>query len=117
MTPEEYAERSKKTAIFQKRIPDGADNIIVPTLYCTLALCGESGEVAEQVKKCLRDDDGIFSEERLAKLKKELGDVLWYWTQLSSMFGFTYSDIAKANIEKLEARMEKGVLGGSGSDR
>jgi NTP pyrophosphatase (non-canonical NTP hydrolase) len=65
-----------------------------------LGLTGESGEVAELVKKLFDRDRPITQDE----IKLELGDVLWYLTALSLQFGLSLADVAAANIVKLEAR-------------
>lgn len=109
MTFEEYQKESRKTALY----PDNGNTIIYPTL----GLAGEAGEVAEKVKKIVRDDAGKISEEKRADLKKELGDVLWYISQLASELDLSLNEIAEANIEKLFSRMDRGVLGGSGDNR
>lgn len=88
-----------------------------PFVYSALGLAGESGEVAEKIKKILRDDDGIVSGEKKEEIKKELGDVLWYLSQLSADFGIEFSDIAVSNLEKIRSRKERGQTKGSGDNR
>lgn len=88
-----------------------------PIVYPALGLGGEVGEVAEKVKKMCRDDNCELSEERRQALKKELGDVFWYLSETARQAGFTLSEIATANIEKLKARKERGKLQGDGDDR
>jgi NTP pyrophosphatase (non-canonical NTP hydrolase) len=85
--------------------------------YPALGLAGEAGEVAEHVKKIIRDDAGAISPERRESLSKELGDVLWYVTQLASELELELEDIARANLEKLLSRQRRGVLSGSGDER
>jgi NTP pyrophosphatase (non-canonical NTP hydrolase) len=85
--------------------------------YPALGLAGEAGEVAEHAKKAIRDDDGKVSDERLAAMSKELGDVLWYVAQLASELDLSLDEIAKQNLEKLFSRQVRGVLSGSGDDR
>ncbi len=109
MTFKEYQEKSRQTAIY----PGKGTNFIYPTL----GLVGEAGEVAEKIKKTMRDDNGILTDEKKEELKKELGDVLWYLSQLSTEIGASLEDIAKMNIEKLFSRKERGVLSGSGDNR
>lgn len=87
-------------------------------LVCTtLGLTGEAGEVAEKVKKLIRDQDSQVTEAFKDGVKKELGDVLWYLSTLSHTLGFTLEDVALANLEKLASRKDRGVLQGSGDHR
>ncbi len=109
MTFDSYQKESRKTALY----PQAGSNFIYPTL----GLCGEAGEVAEKIKKVLRDKNGRFDEETKLALKKELGDVLWYTAQLASELGMSLADIAQHNIEKLFSRKERGVLHGDGDNR
>ena len=88
-----------------------------PIVYPALGLAGEAGEVVEKVKKIMRDDDGVVTQTAKAALKKELGDVLWYVSELSRQLGFTLEEVAWANIVKLQQRSEAGMIGGSGDDR
>lgn len=78
--------------------------------YVALGLNGEAGEVAEQIKKAMRNDGGELSPDRIEALKKEAGDVLWYLTRLAAELNTTLEEIAQINIEKLYGRMEKGNL-------
>jgi len=83
--------------------------------YCTLGLAGEAGEVANVVKKGIRD--GLSPAEQAERVKKELGDVLWYAAQLATELGMSLSEVAEANLSKLADRQTRGVIGGSGDDR
>jgi NTP pyrophosphatase (non-canonical NTP hydrolase) len=85
--------------------------------YPSLGLAGEAGEVAEHAKKAIRDDGGTVTDERRRAMAKELGDVLWYVAQLASELGVELEDIARANLDKLSSRQQRGVLSGSGDDR
>jgi NTP pyrophosphatase (non-canonical NTP hydrolase) len=85
--------------------------------YPALGLAGEAGEVAEHAKKTIRDDAGEVSDERRAKMSKELGDVLWYVAQLASELELDLDQVAQANLDKLLSRQQRGVLSGSGDDR
>lgn len=85
--------------------------------YVTLGLNGEAGEVAEQIKKAIRDDSGVITDDRRHALKKELGDVLWYWVMCCYELGIDPNEVAERNLEKLGIRKDLGLLGGSGSDR
>ena len=104
-----YQQGARSTA----RYPDVGSNPIYPTL----GLCGEAGEVADKVKKVLRDQGGSFTPEVREALKLELGDVLWYVAQLSSELGFELAEIAEANLNKLASRAARNVIAGSGDHR
>ena len=108
---DEYQTLASRTAMY----PGREDDTVAP--YPALGLAGEAGEVCEHIKKAIRDDGGIVSEERRRKLRKEIGDVLWYVAALSSELGLQMSDVARANIEKLADRHERGVLSGEGDER
>jgi NTP pyrophosphatase (non-canonical NTP hydrolase) len=105
----DYQHRSRATAVY----PDAGDNLAYPAL----GLCGEAGEAAEKVKKAMRDDGGVLTDERRDALAAELGDVLWYAAQLATEAGLDLEQIAEANIAKLASRQERAVLHGSGDDR
>ena len=109
MNFETYQINARKTAIY----PNLGSNYVYPTL----GLVGESGEVAEKIKKILRDKDGVFDQETLIGLRKELGDVLWYLSNICSELNFSLSDVAKENIDKLNNRSIKGTISGSGDER
>ena len=105
----EYQKKARLTALY----PNVGSNPVYPTL----GLSGEAGEVAEKVKKVLRDKNGVFDEETKEAIKLELGDVLWYVSQLGSELGFTLEDIANSNISKLESRSDRGSISGEGDNR
>ena len=102
----QYQALARSTAIYpeQQRV-----------VYPALGLAGESGEVAEKIKKMLRDD--IPEETVRESLIKELGDVLWYVANLAHDLSITLDEVAHANVSKLLDRSERGVLQGSGDNR
>jgi NTP pyrophosphatase (non-canonical NTP hydrolase) len=104
----EYQRRSSRTAQYPR------DAWLV---YPALGLAGEAGEVAEHVKKVIRDDGASVTPERKAALARELGDVLWYVSQLATELDLELDTIARENLEKLLSRQRRGVLSGSGDDR
>ena len=106
---ETYQKKARETAKYPNL---GSNNI-----YPTLGLVGEAGEVAEKVKKVLRDKNGFFDEESKNAIKKELGDVLWYISNLCTELNFNLNDVAKLNLEKLKSRTARGKISGSGDDR
>lgn len=69
-----------------------------------LGLTGEAGEVAEIVKKHLYQGHALDKE----RVKKELGDILWYITLASEMMDTTLKEVAMLNIEKLQKRYPDG---------
>lgn len=85
--------------------------------YVMLGLCGETGGVAEHVKKSIRDDAGLLTADRVLKLKAELGDCLYYLARLCEEIGVELADVAAENLAKLADRKQRGVLRGSGSSR
>jgi NTP pyrophosphatase (non-canonical NTP hydrolase) len=82
-----------------------------------LGLTGEAGEVAEKMKKILRDKDGVMSEQDKKELIKELGDILWYINSTAVYLGYTLDDVAQANLDKVLSRKARGVSHGSGDNR
>lgn len=88
-----------------------------PVVYPTLGLLNEAGELAGKVKKILRDKDGEISAEDVRKLEGELGDVLWYFTQVCSELGLTLEEVAESNLAKLKDRVKRGVIQGEGDYR
>ena len=109
MNFETYQINARKTAIY----PSLGSNYVYPTL----GLVGESGEVAEKVKKVIRDKNGVFDQEMLIGLKRELGDVLWYISNLCSELNFSLEDVAEENLKKLKKRSLEGNIKGSGDNR
>ena len=79
----------------------------------TLGLVGEAGELAEKLKKSIRDYSLFDKEGSL----KELGDVLFYVAALANLYGGSLQTVAEMNIKKLDDRQLRGVLQGSGDNR
>jgi len=109
MDMDEYQAKAFKTAIY----PNKTMNIVYPTL----GLNGEAGEVAEKVKKMMRDNDGVLDIETRNALIKEVGDVLWYISAIASELNVSLAYVAKKNIEKLNIRKNNNMLKGSGDNR
>jgi len=104
----DYQRRSRRTAEYPRE---------AWLSYPALGLAGEAGEVAEHVKKAIRDDAGEVTPERREAVAKELGDVLWYVAQLATELELDLDAVAAGNLEKLLSRQRRGVLSGSGDDR
>ena len=104
-----YQHRAREFALYHGKLP--------PLIYPALGLSGEVGEVLEKVKKIYRDGDGTITADQRLSLVKELSDVLWYLAATAGDLGFTLSDIATINLNKLTARKEAGTIHGSGDNR
>ena len=103
ITATEYQRSACKTAIFPKELG---------VQYLALGLTGEAGEVANKVKKIMRD--GNFDRQAIAD---EVGDCLWYIAALCRDLNVELKDLADANLRKLYGRKERGTLSGSGDKR
>jgi NTP pyrophosphatase (non-canonical NTP hydrolase) len=86
-------------------------------LHWVLGINGESGEIAEKLKKIIRDKGGVIDENDKAEMGKEIGDVLWYLAVLAHDLGISLDTIAQQNLDKLQSRKARGVLGGEGDNR
>ena len=102
MTFDEYQEFARSTAIYPEEYK---------VVYPALGLCGETGEVAEKVKKNIRDGKSLDG------VGLELGDVLWYISALADDLGVTLEEVAQANVDKLKSRMERNKITGDGDNR
>jgi NTP pyrophosphatase (non-canonical NTP hydrolase) len=98
----EYQKLARSTAIYPEEYK---------VIYPALGLCGEAGEVAEKVKKNIRDGKSLDG------VGLELGDVLWYISALADDLGVTLEEVAQANVDKLTSRKERNMIGGSGDNR
>ncbi len=85
--------------------------------HLTMGLAGEAGEVAEKIKKVIRDNDSNESFIDVENMSKELGDVLWHLAVLANYFDIPFDKIATDNIDKLASRLKRCTIGGSGDNR
>ena len=109
ITAADYQARACETAIFPKN---------QAMEYLTLGLTGEAGEIANKVKKFIRD--GAAQDEYLAKrieIGYEIGDVLWYCAVLAKEMEMDLGHIMENNLQKLADRKKRGTLSGSGDNR
>ena len=122
----DYQIATRTTAIYGEAAENLANPSITPRanlerqlslFYVATKLCGEAGEAAEHIGKMMRDDYGKQTAQRSDMLRKELGDVAWYWARLCDELGFNPEEILEENIKKLESRRDRNVIHGSGSDR
>lgn len=105
----EYQVQAQKTAQYPGKGKDLS--------YPALGLNGEAGEVADKLKKIIRDHHGEFNAELREDLAYELGDVLWYVADLAIELGYTLDTIGHMNIQKLFSRARRGLIGGNGDHR
>ena len=103
-----YQQVAKTTAIYPRE---------QAIIYPTLGLTGEAGEVANKVKKIIRDGTIENHESLIQEISAEIGDCLWYISVLADDIGVKLSDIANNNLVKLANRKEKGTIHGSGDAR
>lgn len=108
MTLEEYQKAALTTAVYP------ADYRVV---YPALGMNGEAGEVADKVKKVIRDNGAVLTDEKKREIAKEIGDVMWYCATLANDLGYSLEEVGEMNIAKLQSRKERGMLGGSGDNR
>ena len=86
-------------------------------MHLVLGLVGEAGEIAEKVKKLVRDKNSDLAQLDCDDMAAELGDVLWYTAVLANFLGLSLDDVAQRNVDKLADRQRRAVLGGSGDNR
>ena len=109
ITATEYQIRAAETAIFPKE---------KALEYITLGLTGEAGEIANKVKKLIRDGADIEGyNDKLNQIGAELGDVLWYCAMLAKEVDMNLGSIMEGNLEKLADRKARNRLQGDGDNR
>ena len=86
----------------------GEELQVARLLTAVIGMMAESGEFAEVVKKKVFQADTQFSNDEIFHMKRELGDVLWYWVQGCIALGFTPDEVMDENINKLEKRYPNG---------
>ena len=105
ITATEYQKKAKETAIFP------ADKALE---YLSLGLVGEAGEIANKVKKLIRDKKVLLDT---TVISSEIGDVLWYCAMLADYLDVNLGKIMDDNLDKLKSRKQRGTLGGTGDNR
>jgi len=111
MTFNNYQTNASRTAFYPRVFKNQG------LYYTALGLAGEAGEVANKVKKVMRDNNGNLEEKAKAEIFDELGDVLWYCATIADEIGVNLEDVAKLNLIKLKDRMNRGKIKGSGDKR
>ena len=108
MTLNEYQKKALSTNINQ------GTHLFFDRMF---GLVGEAGEMADKVKKWIRDDKADWQKLDKDKMATELGDVLWYVATLADTLGYTFDEIAQKNLAKLQNRKKRGELSGAGDKR
>lgn len=104
----EYQQLARETAVYPQE---------TALAYTTLGLCSEAGEVADKLKKVIRDGGGNTDSDFYNSVAKELGDVLWYIANIAHEIGYDMNTVAEMNYQKLKDRQDRNKLGGSGDER
>lgn len=110
MTTQEYEKfipsvKGDNNANLQKKIEELKQDFDLGDIFlAAFGLAGEAGEVEDLIKKWIFHDTSMDKDH----LKKEMGDVMWYFTLLALSFDFTLDEIMAANAEKLKARFPNG---------
>lgn len=86
-------------------------------VYTALGLNGEAGEVADKVKKLIRDKNGDRNITDDHDIILELGDVLWYVAMMAKYLGYDLEEVAKLNYDKLKSRQRRNKIKGNGDHR
>ena len=109
ITATEYQNKAMETAIYPKK---------QALEYLTLGLTGEAGEIANKVKKLIRDGADVEGyNDKLVQITNEVGDVLWYCAMLANELDANMGNIMEQNLHKLADRKSRGVISGSGDNR
>lgn len=114
MNMNDYQKEAHTTASYPVGRIAGHD---INYIYPVMGLAEEAGEVSGKFAKAVRDNNGVIDEERKTAIKKELGDVLWFVAEISTLLGFTLEEVMQGNLDKLASRKARGVIHGSGDDR
>lgn len=118
MTSNEYQIKAHEFADYSKPVIVHVDKIEdVPFVYPALGLAEEAGEVSGKFAKIVRDNNGKITDEKRAEIIKELGDVMWFVSELSTLLNVSLEDVMQNNIDKLTSRKTRGVIHGSGDNR
>ncbi len=105
-------------------------------VYMGFNLAAECGELLGKFAKAVRKDhlhvvtqplteqgqhplsqSYYLTDEQIALIRKEAGDVLWQLSGLCSVMGWKLDDVACENLEKLASRQQRGVIDGNGDER
>ena len=115
-----YQKKAHETADYpEDKIIDTKEGVehYINYIYPALGLSEEAGEVAGKYAKVVRDNAGVIDEELKREIVKELGDVLWFISELCTNLNVSLAEVAQKNLDKLASRKARGVIHGSGDNR
>lgn len=78
-------------------------------LTAGIGLASEAGEFDEIVKKMLFQGKP-WNDDIKFHLKRELGDIIWYWTNACRAIGVDPNEVIEENVRKLESRFPGGTF-------
>jgi len=116
---EQYSKKAHSTAIYPKIIvlrKDGTKKDI-SWVYPILGLVGEIGEIANKLKKVIRDNNFVLTNQMKEDLEEELGDAFWYFAETIFALKMNSHKIMKNNNKKLASRKKRGKIIGKGDKR
>lgn len=115
----EYQESARKydTFSYEDFVRAGSKVSDIGVLEKVLGIAGEAGEACDKIKKIIRDNDGVVTDERRLEIVKEFGDVLWYLAIVSRYLGVEFNEVAEINLKKLEDRFQRNQIHGAGDNR
>lgn len=113
MTLDEYQKQALTTAYTD---PKYKDTLMDKTVWA-MGIVGEAGEIIEKWKKMVAYNGGDLTEDFVADMKKELGDVVWYVAVFADSLGLSLEEIMQLNVQKLQDRKKRNVIKGKGDNR
>lgn len=116
-TLEEYGEAAMSSAVYKTDVRLISEKGTAIALYPFIKLAGETGEVLEKIGKIIRDSGGVLTLEQREAVMHELGDVLWYVNACAHELGYSLGTVARRNIGKLQGRVARSTIQGSGDER
>jgi NTP pyrophosphatase (non-canonical NTP hydrolase) len=90
-----------------KQMKHGPDVNVPLLITACLGLAAESGEFCEIPKKIIFQGKSL-NDEAVFHMKRELGDVMWYWINACRALGLDPNDVIAENVKKLESRYPSG---------
>lgn len=116
----EYQKKAQTTAQFPTDITLHVSTYYenpLPWIYPAIGLAGETGELLNKLKKVIRDNEGVITENMNMMIIDEIGDVMWYIAMLCNTLGYDMDIVMNRNVSKLAERMKNNTIKGNGDNR